>query len=372
MKFLWVTWKDWQHPGAGGAEVVLHELAKRQVADGHSVTILTALYPGAVPQEDLDGMHIIRLRGNRYVQPFVTLPYYLRHMRGKFDVVIEAVNTAPYFTPFFRGKAKSVLLYHQLARQIWFYEAPLPIAAVGFAVLEPMATFMLGKSPATTITVSNSTQADLRRFGFNPQRMHIISEGIQRTPLPKLDKLSNKYQRPTLFAHGSMRAMKRMLHQIQAFEIAKQHIPDLQLHVSGSSSGKYGQKVLQYIQASPYAHDITYHGRTTDQQRDNLMRKSHIHLQTATKEGWGITITEANSLGTPCVVYNVDGLRDAVQHGKTGIITNPNPTDLAAGIVHLLQDQQLYNAVRTAAWEWSKTITFDQSYKDFNRALESA
>lgn len=370
MRFLWVTWKDWLHPGAGGAEVVLHEIAKRQVMDGHQVTILTALYPGSLPEEDLEGMHIIRLKGSRYIQPFVTLPYYLRHMRGKFDVVIETVNTAPYFTPFFRGKAKSVLMYHQLARQIWFYETMLPVAAIGFAVLEPVATFMLGKSPATTITVSNSTKADLQRFGFNPKRMHIISEGIEHTPLQKLDKLSEKFQQPTLFAHGSMRAMKRMLHQIEAFEIAKRQIPDLKLQVSGSSSGKYGQKVLQRIKDSPYAQDITYHGRTTDQQRDELMRKSHIHLQTATKEGWGITITEANSLGTPCVVYNVDGLRDAVQHGKTGIITNPNPNDMAAGIVHLLQDQKLYVQVRKAAWQWSKTITFDQSYKDFNQALE--
>lgn len=371
MKYLWVTWKDWLHPGAGGAEVVLHELAKRQVADGHEVTILTARYPGSLPQEDLDGMHIIRLRGNRYLQPAVTLPYYIRHLRGKFDVVIEAVNTAPYFTPFFRGKAKSILLYHQLARQIWFYEAPLPVAAVGFAVLEPVATFVLGKSPATTITVSNSTQADLRRFGFNPDKMHIISEGIEQPPLPKLDKLTYKFGQPSILAHGSMRAMKRMLHQIQAFEIAKASIPDLQLHVSGSNSGKYGAKVMARIAASPYAADITYHGRTSPQQRDTLMRKCHIHLQTATKEGWGITITEANSLGTPCVVYNVDGLRDAVQHGKTGIITNPNPRDMAAGIVHLLQDQHLYDQVRTAAWEWSKTITFDQSYEDFKAVVQA-
>src|SRR5512133_295861 len=175
MKILWISWKDWQHPEAGGAEVVLHELAKRQVAEGHEVTILTALYAGSSKHDEIDGVKIIRLKGNRYVQPFITLPYYIRHMRNKFDLVIEAVNTAPYFSPFFRGKAKSVLFYHQLARKIWFFEAPLPIALVGYSLLESIANLLISKSNEQVITVSESTNRDLTRFGFNPKRIHIIS-----------------------------------------------------------------------------------------------------------------------------------------------------------------------------------------------------
>jgi hypothetical protein len=40
MKILWFTWKDNNHPDAGGAEVVLNELSKRLVAEGHAVTWL--------------------------------------------------------------------------------------------------------------------------------------------------------------------------------------------------------------------------------------------------------------------------------------------------------------------------------------------
>ena len=35
-------------------------------------------------------------------------------------------------------------------------------------------------------------------------------------------------------------------------------------------------------------------------------------------EGWGLTILEANTLGTPAVAYDVPGLRDSVRDGQTG------------------------------------------------------
>ena len=100
MKFLWLSWKDISHPLAGGAEVVLHELSKRMVQQGHEVTILTARYAGSSKFDTIDGIAIIRVGNNRYVHSFAALWYYIRNLRNKYDVVIEAINTAPYFSFF--------------------------------------------------------------------------------------------------------------------------------------------------------------------------------------------------------------------------------------------------------------------------------
>src|SRR5215475_6729637 len=100
MKILWLSWKDIRHPQAGGSELVLHELAKRLVADGHEVTILTALYPGSSKFDTIDGIKIIRVGSNRYVHSLLALCYYATKLRNKYDAVIEIVNTAPYMTPF--------------------------------------------------------------------------------------------------------------------------------------------------------------------------------------------------------------------------------------------------------------------------------
>ena len=189
-------------------------------------------------------------------------------------------------------------------------------------------------------------------------------------PLTKLSPLSHKTKQPTILSLGSIRPMKRTMHQLRAFELAKRDIPDLQLIVAGGAGSHYGRKVLRAIARSPYTADITYAGRVSDEEKVILLQKAHLILQTSIKEGWGLTVTEAASQGTPAVVYNVDGLRDSVHDGKTGIIVEQNnPQRLAAGIVTMLADHKRYGQMRKFGWQWSKSITFEKSYKQFNKLL---
>jgi glycosyltransferase involved in cell wall biosynthesis len=169
-----------------------------------------------------------------------------------------------------------------------------------------------------------------------------------------------------------MRAMKRTLDQIKAFEIAKEDIPDLKMIVAGATDGAYGETVLDYINQSPFAQDISVEGKVSKARKEELMQKAHVVTLTSVKEGWGLVVTEANSQGTPAVVYDVDGLRDSVRDGITGYVCQTNPAALAKGVVKLLSKPLQYDRFRRTAWEWSKEITFDKSYNDFKEALEIA
>lgn len=369
MNILWLTWKDNNHPEAGGAEVVCYELCKRLVAEGHTVTLLTSDYDGAKSEHSLKGVHVIRIGKHRALHPYRALLYYIRHLRNKFDIVIEEVNGgAPYFSVFFGKKSMRYMLYHQLGRINWLYEVKPPFSYVGYHLLVGSATRLASLAGVPLITVSESTKRELATYGFKPHKTHIISEGTHIEPLKDL-RAVKKYSEPTVLVHGGMRAMKRTLDQVKAFELAKKRIPNLRLKLSGSSSSAYGKQVMDYIAQSPYKADIEYLGRTTDEQKVELMRRCHVVLMTSIEEGWGLVVTEANSQGTPAVVYDVHGLRDSVKHGETGIITAENPAALADGIVSLLQDQAVYDTLRQNGWEWSKTITFDQSYTDFKQIL---
>lgn len=372
MKILWLAWKDTGHPLRGGAEVVLVELLDRQAAEGHQVTLLTAYYPGAAAREVLpSGVQVIRVGNNRYTHPIQALAYYLRHLRGKFDVVIETVNTAPYFSLLFRGRAKGLALYHQLARDIWFFQTKAPLSHLGYYCIEPLATWLLGRAKAPLVTVSESTKKDLARFGWDHTRTHIISEGIHLRPVEHLGQVQ-KFARPTMLSLGAIRRMKRTLDQIHAFELAKQQLPDLQLKLAGDASDAYGRQVLARITRSPFAADIEYLGRINDQHKQTLMQRAHLITVTSVKEGWGLIVTEANSQGTPAVVYDVDGLRDSVRHGQTGLVTTPAPECLAAAVVLLFNDPGLYRDLQHRAWQWSKQLTFDRCYQDFKHILQEA
>lgn len=365
MNILWFSWKDRSHPLAGGAEVVGKEMARRLAADGHRLIFVVGGYKGAAKQIEHPGGYTIVRVGNRASVYWQAYRYYREHLVGWADLVIDEVNTVPFFAKFYVCEP-NILLLHQLCRRIWFYELPLPLSVIGY-LIEPLYLRLL--RDRTVITVSESTRQDLAHHGFHLERMHIISEGLEEPALGRLPALKSKASVPTMLSFGSMRAMKRTLHQIQAFELAKHRIPNLKLIIAGSTSGRYGQKVLEAISLSAYNSDITCYGPVSQKKKLALMRRSHLIAVTSVKEGWGLIISEAAGQGTPAVAYNVDGLRDSVIDHQTGLLTRPTPAALARAIIELLGDDSQYEQLRQAAWSWSRQLTFDNAYRGFSEVI---
>lgn len=364
MKLLWFTWKDLSHPQAGGAERINEEITKRLARDGHEVILIVGGFKEGVRDEQRDGYRIIRL-GNRYTAYWHAYRYYKQNLQGWADLVIDEMNTIPFFCKLY-VKERNIMFVHQLCREIWFYQMPFPISIVGF-LIEPLYLRLLASR--TVITVSESTKKDLMRFGFSAENIHIISEGINLEPISNPD-CDSKFKDPTLLSLGAIRSMKRTLDQIHAFEIAKQAIPNLKLIIAGAANGSYGEKLQKTIKASAYSSDIEYRGAVSEKEKQELMQRSHLILVTSIKEGWGLIVTEANSQGTPAAVYNVDGLRDSVLNGKTGVLTTKNnPASLAREVGVLLQNNARYAELRSAAWKSSRRFTSENSYNDFMRAV---
>jgi len=360
-KILWFTWKDKKHPQAGGAEIVNEELAKRLIKDGYEIKLIVGGWPESTPKETIDGYEIIRV-GGRWTVYWQAYKYYQQNLKGWADLVIEEINTVPFFAKFY-VKEKNILLIHQLCREIWFYQMFFPLNWIGY-IIEPIYLRLLNDRPV--ITISNSTKSELQKLGFKD--ISIISMGSEIEPVDNLDKIT-KYPNPTILSLGSIRAMKRTKDILQAYNLAKQSIPNLELIIAGDSNDPYGQEFLQEIQKSKHKKDIQYLGKVSKQKKIELMQKSHIILVTSVKEGWGLIVTEANSQGTPAIVYDVDGLRDSVIHNQTGLVCTNTPTNLAQNIAKLFSDQKLYAKLRQEGHKFSQTITFEQSYKDFIKIL---
>ena len=363
-KILLLTWKDKKNPQAGGAEIVNEELAKRLVQDGHQVKLIVGGYTGAEAREVIDGYEVIRV-GGRWTVYWQAYQYYKNNLKGWADLVIDEINTVPFFAKFY-VKEKNILFIHQLCREIWFYQMVFPLSLIGY-LIEPIYLWLLRNN--RVITISNSTKSDLLKYGFKKDNIHIISEGIEIDPVDNLDTIT-KYTNPTILSLGSIRAMKRTKDILQAYNLAKQSIPNLELVIAGDSNDPYGQEFLQEIQKSEYKKDIQYLGKVSKQKKIELMQQSHIILVTSVKEGWGLIVTEANSQGTPAIVYDVDGLRDSVIHNQTGIVCTTNtPNNLAQNIAKLFSDKALYAKLRQEGHKFSQTITFEQSYKDFIKII---
>jgi len=368
-KILWLNWKDINHPQAGGAEVVTHELCKKLVEEGNQVTLLTSLYQDAKETDEIDGIKIIRVGTNKFLHAFQANWYYTKNLKNQFDIIIEEVNTAPYLVNFSKGKEKVFLFYHQLARQVWFFETKFPLNYIGYYFLEPFACFLQNMFKAITITISESTKNDLVKLGARAENIKIITEFIDNKPLVSLEKSLPKDQIFTVLYHGSLREMKRPEEVVKAFGLFVKKHPKSQLWISG---GGDQSGLVSIAKSLNFLDKVTFFGRTGETQKLELMQKSSVLCATSVKEGWGLIVTEANSMGTPAIVYNVDGLRDSAKSGGNWIVEE-NPEALAARLEDVyklfVENPKEYKEKCSEVLEKSRQHTVQQSYTDFKEIV---
>ena len=137
MNILILNWKDRKHPKAGGAEFVTEAAAQAWVKTGHSVTLFCASVAGQPERETVDGVKIIR-RGSRFSVYWQAYRYWKTEGWKIHELVIDEINTVPFFTPLYVRDAKIVALIHQLCREFWDFEVPFPFSWLGRYVLEDL------------------------------------------------------------------------------------------------------------------------------------------------------------------------------------------------------------------------------------------
>ena len=356
MRILWFNWRDIKHPDAGGAEVFTHETMRRLVKKGYDMTLFTARFPDGLTQEEVDGINVIRC-GSRYTVYGKAAQYYNKY-RDKYELVIDECNTKPFLTPKFVKEKPILALFHQLAREIWFYEMPFPLNYIGYYYLEWKWLSYYKNIPAGV--VSNSTKKDLEKFGF--KKIFIVPEGLSVTPVSEVQQ---KAPNPTIVFIGRLKRHKLPHHAIRAFSTIKKEIPDAEMWIIGEG---YMRKELEKFDLT----GVTIYGHVENKLKYELLRRAHLVLVPAIREGWGLVIIESNAMGTPAVAYDVPGLRDSVKDGETGLLVKENCSDsLAKFAISLLTNHENLSKFSSNALAFSKQFNWDNTSNEFDRIIRN-
>jgi glycosyltransferase involved in cell wall biosynthesis len=107
-------------------------------------------------------------------------------------------------------------------------------------------------------------------------------------------------------------------------------------------------------------------GRVSDDELINLYRQAWVVASTSAREGWGMTLTEAAACGTPAVVTDIAGHRDAVENGVTGFLVT-NDDDFFDAIDQIICDPDLRSRMSKAASSRSERFRWDTTAR---RVLE--
>ena len=327
---------------------------------GHTVEWFSASFPGALALEDLDGIRIVRA-GRQWTVHWHAFNRYRKSLRSRFDAVIDEVNTMPFFTPFW-AKIPVFMLMFQLAREVWWYESKLPISAVGYAI-EPM--YLRGYRHTPVITISTSTEKDLRSLGFKGP-ITIIPIGIENVdsdPRPKSET-------PTFLYVGRLAPSKRIEHMLRALAQFREATGTGTLWLVGAGSDRYQRSLEKLARRLNVAENVVFWGKVSSPDKHRLMAAAHALLMTSVREGWGLVVTEANASGTPAIVYDVPGLRDSVRDELTGLVVPPWPTSLSTAMIRMTSDQGLYSRFAAEGRRWSSTFSFDEAARLVAQTLE--
>jgi glycosyltransferase involved in cell wall biosynthesis len=321
VRILVLNWRDLAHPQAGGAEVYTEQVLRRWAAAGHDVTLLAARVDGSPAEELVDGYRVVRV-GGRFTVYREARRWWRTQGRGRFDVVVDATNTVPFFAhEWVDDGARTIALVHQTCEEIWHHNAPAVLAPVGRHLLEPRWLRRLGRSPV--LAVSDSTKAALERFGASD--VTVVPEGFEPPVTPVLPA---KEERPTLVFCARMVPYKRPEDVVEAVRLAADRVPGLQAWMIG------GGPELERLRATA-PENVTFFGRVDEDVKLRLMSRAHAHVATSIREGWGLVVSEAAALGTRTIAYDTPGLRDSTA-AAGGVTVPPSPEALAEWVATLL------------------------------------
>lgn len=367
-KILWLSWKDIRNPQAGGAEVVGHEIRKRFARDGHEVLHLTSAFNKSAVHEDIDGVETIRLRSPRIFLLIKTFFYYRKYLRGKFDIIIEEVNTSPYLANLYKKDEKIYLLYHQLTGKVWDYEFPFPLNLLGKFILEPLALY-LNRAVKNVFAMSDSTKQDLIKHGFTTNSLQVIPEATDLEGLPKGNAPKKDKTFSVVVFGGGLRKMKRPEDAIKGFAHGLRG-KNAKLVLSAGTSPERKSELLNLAQSLGILQQVEWTGRLSNEEKRKLFERSHVISMTSIKEGWGLVIMEGGLFEMVGLVYNVDGLRDAVINKKTGIIVTDGDTKkYGAALKFLYEHPEITQRLAKEARTFNEQFNFEATYEAVKKEL---
>ncbi|WP_051684033.1 glycosyltransferase family 4 protein [Blastococcus sp. URHD0036] len=353
-RLLVLNWRDVRHPLAGSAEQYMHEIGKRWVASGADVTWLTAAVPGQPAREHLDGLHIVRAGGPMSVYPRVAAR--LLTLRGHFDATVDCQNGTPFFSPLFAGRrAPIVQIVHHVHQDQFSTHFSAPMAALGRWLEKRAARWAYGRRPIAA--VSPSTRHELRsRLGYRGP-IFVVPNGT--IPLPAETTL--RATDPTIVVVSRLVPHKRIDLLLGHLGTVADEVPGLRVEIVGD--GPERTRLQSLVHELGLHSTVTFHGRVSDEARDELLARAWLTTSTSQAEGWGCTILEAAAWGVPCLALRVPGVRDSVLDGETGWLVDES-RDLGSALVRALRelvDPVRAEAVADTCRTWAGCFSWDRS-----------
>lgn len=340
----------------------MHEIFRRVAALGHEVTLVAHAFKGAPKEELVDGIRVLRI-GNRYLFHYAFRFFYLRHLKGKYDIVVDDISKIPLFTPHYVREPLVGISLHIHGKTL-YKELPRPVADYIIRRELRIPEVYRGK---LIFADSPSARDELVRMGHDPERTDLLYCGIDHGLFRR--NSAPKSATPVLSYIGRLKRYKQVDLLVRALPAILERFPETVLEIGGK--GDDLPNIEAAVRELGLERQVRFLGFLSEEEKARAMARATLTLTMAQKEGWGITVIESNAAGTPVVGSDVQGLRDSIVDGRTGLLAEPGSSaDLAAKVIGLLENPERLREMEAAAREWAATFTWERSAARFLERAE--
>ena len=360
----------------GGAERWYRNLSERLATAGHEVTYLTMRQWPRGEEPAVNGVNVVAVaprmelygHGRRRIAPPLAfgagvLSHLLRQ-GARYDVVHTA--SFPYFSLLAAGSARRAHRFRLFVDwfEVWtreYWREYLGHAGrLGWLVQRRCV-----RLPQHAFCFSHLHERRLREEGLRGQVQALegIFTGSGRTATPEPAE-------PLVVFAGRHIAEKQVLAMPAAVAQARERLPNLRAEIYGD--GPERPKLLDEIRRLGLEGAVEAPGFVSEDRVERALRNALALVLPSKREGYGLIVVEAASLGTPSIV--VAGADNAatelVEDGVNGFVAaSAGPEDLAGAIARV---HEAGEALRRTTAEWfrrnARRLSLESSLETVLRA----
>ena len=360
MHIVVLNWRDTANPEGGGSEVYIEQLARRWSAAGHRVTLICARHDQAPESEERGGVRIVRI-GSKLSVYSKARGLLRRGALGDIDVVVDTQNGIPFFAPW-ATRAPTVVLVHHVHREQWPVVYDPVRARIGWFIESRVAPRAFRSS--SYVAVSQATRDELIEHGVDAGSITVVHNGTDPIPEPGVDRDPE----PRILVLGRLVPHKRVEHVIAAAAALRSRHPGLTVAVVGD--GWWSEELQQVARREGVADIVEFTGHVSEEDKARQIARAWVLALPSLKEGWGLVVMEAASLGVPAVAYaDAGGVGESIVDGRTGLLVRGGPTEFTAAIDAMLTDTQMRSRLGEQARRRSADFSWDASALGFEAVL---
>lgn len=357
-------------PIGGGGGRAAYDICKGLAARGHAVTVLTSRISGLAFEEDLDGIHLVRvtsLRKNAFVATFSTMLAYV--LSGLWTGLRLILKDRPdvIHTHFAVPSGALAWMLSMLTGVPYVLTAHLGDVPGGvpektgawFRWIKPFTYPIWNRAKKVAAVSKYTRQIALQHYNVN---IEVIPNGADIRQLAPLEIKINTP--PRLVFAGRFAPQKNTLAIIAILSQLK----DLNWTCSMLGDGIYLEEVKREIERHGMSARFELPGWVTPEDVIEKFAHSDILFMPSLSEGLPVVGVQALAKGLALVVSNIGGFLDLVDNGQNGFLIDIHDHEsFVSTLRNLISDPVALLQCRKASLQ--KSVDFDiikivKSYED--------